>query len=353
MVKHINIKTHTPQWYEFRQNGIGGSEISVVMGSMLKLRMNEYKSGMKLWAEKCGYIQSDTRDNEPMFHGRMLEQYIADLWQYYDGKDYIDNYKNENKLRTCYAQDGYFVNDNYPHLFASVDRFIDKDQSTLDGELLKNEGILECKTISTMAASAWEDGIPIGYLAQIQQYLLILELNYAELAILEGGNKFYVMSVPRSEKLCETIVETSKLFWYDYVLPAKEIVKKIQENPSDHLKYESELMILQPDADSTDDCTLFLKERYRKEKDNITGSSEIFEIALKEKKVSEVINALEERKNLYRNELLKYFTELKVQVINFDKGNIKMSEKNKRSMLPSLRNNVKVIIDVQPFIDLL
>ena len=73
------IKEHTQEWHEFRMNGIGGSEV----GSILKL--SDYLSSAELYNMKIGEISSRKPQNQAMFHGTNLEDYIRTIWQYWDG----------------------------------------------------------------------------------------------------------------------------------------------------------------------------------------------------------------------------------------------------------------------------
>ena len=113
------IKTHSPEWYKFRlENGIGGSETGVVMG------ISPYKSRIRMFHEKIGTIQSEVGDTEPMLHGRNLEDYIADCWQYWDGtkEGWLKNITEGNKIRKARRINGYLTNSKYPFMYARLDR---------------------------------------------------------------------------------------------------------------------------------------------------------------------------------------------------------------------------------------
>jgi putative phage-type endonuclease len=86
---------HTPEWYSFRKNGIGGSEIGTILG------LNKYDTVVRVFHEKAGTVEPRKEDNQFMFWGREMEDKIADIWRYYDGTDdgYIENYKNKKKKK--------------------------------------------------------------------------------------------------------------------------------------------------------------------------------------------------------------------------------------------------------------
>ena len=71
-IKIIPIKPHTKAWYEYRQTGLGGSEIATMMG------LNPYQSRLRLYHSKVGDIVSDNFDSERMFMGRYDETKISD-----------------------------------------------------------------------------------------------------------------------------------------------------------------------------------------------------------------------------------------------------------------------------------
>lgn len=66
---HFDDRQH---WLMWRRDGIGGSDISIIMGS------NKYKTPLKLWEEKCGYSAGDYI-NEAMIHGIQFES-VARQW---------------------------------------------------------------------------------------------------------------------------------------------------------------------------------------------------------------------------------------------------------------------------------
>jgi hypothetical protein len=147
----------------------------------------------------------------------------------------------------------------------------------LTGEKLKTVAVLEIKTLSYWSSQMWTDGIPISYLIQIHVYMIILETNYAEIAILKDGNEFTVEKYQRDDNLCEKIIEISKGFWYNRVVPAQEAFKKKQEaekigNISEVEKWDAEIVKYEPEPDTTEAYREFQSERFFKERDSIEGT---------------------------------------------------------------------------------
>jgi len=115
-----------------------------------------------------------------MFMGRFMEDHIAELWSFWDGDtdSMMANFTAGTPVRKCRKQNAFIINPQFPHLFASVDRIINKGDNG-------KEGILEIKTISGFASDMWIAGIPPQYIVQLQQYLLVTGLEYGEMAILK------------------------------------------------------------------------------------------------------------------------------------------------------------------------
>ena len=85
------IPQQTPEWFKYRQSGIGGSEMSTVLG------LNKYDTVTRTFYEKIGMAEPRQIDNAKMFFGRYMEDSIAKLWEFYDGTNdgWIENFKNE------------------------------------------------------------------------------------------------------------------------------------------------------------------------------------------------------------------------------------------------------------------
>lgn len=248
----------TPAWKEFEFPCLGASEIASVMG------LNPYKSIIELYFEKIGAKQVYDNDNSAMFWGRELEEQIAEKWQYWDGspEGLIANFTNKNILRKCRRINFYVQNKQFPWLFVSLDRVINKQKN---GQEVTDEGSLECKTISGWAADMWESGIPPMYIVQLQAQLIACGFTYGEIAILKDGRHFDVYPFDRSEDVCSRIIEMTKMFF--------RLVKAGIENfllhtygPSEYdMQFHySECERLAPEPDGSEAYKNYLSERYNK-----------------------------------------------------------------------------------------
>ncbi len=345
-----NIPYSSPDWLKFRKSGIGGSEIGVLFSESTG---GEYHNPAKLYYEKIGVINPFKNDNENMFWGRTLEEDIADKWQYWDGKydefgnpGYLKNFAENNIIRKCRRLNGYAVNKKYPWLFASVDRIINQGAINLiTGEVMSKEGVLEVKTISGFVVDKWISGIPPSYLFQVQQYMLILELDYCEFAILKDGRNLDVFAVERSEILQEQIVERSEKFWKNRVLPAREAFIESERlkrfgREMDAEKYETIIQNLEPSATPGDSYKYFIKERFKQERQpDATGTLFQLSVCRQYDTICKIANQIESQKSLLYNVILKEFQRTGVHKIDFGRdGYVKFNK--------MLSNKVKNDIDL-------
>ena len=107
-------------WLKVRNNGIGGTDASVIMG------MSRFKTLHRLWAEKTGrFTPESLDDNEAVHFGALLEEVVADEFSLRTGK----KVKRHGLLQSL----------EHPWMLASVDRLV-----------VGEEAGLECKTASLM-----------------------------------------------------------------------------------------------------------------------------------------------------------------------------------------------------------
>lgn len=288
------------QWYEYRYNGVGASEVAAVMG------LNPYKSSIELFYEKIGQKQISRDENGPMFWGTELEKQIAEKWQYWNPDEptqdeMIKNFRAGKIIRKNERVNRYIANPNMPHLFVSLDRRIHKGTR---GE----EGVLECKTISGWAADQWEAGIPPMYVVQLQTGLMVTELKFGELAILKDGRWMEVYPFEEHPDIQASIHNLTKGFW-ELVVAAKPLVllKQEAEAARDWDKAEqlqASIDNLAPSPDGSLAYENYLKEKYRTGGNGtIRGTDEHFEMAIQYKHRNDEIKILEDAKRKCANDL--------------------------------------------------
>lgn len=287
-VPTLDMPPGSKQWLDYRMNGIGGSEISAILG------LNPYFSSHKLFYMKLGEVDYDP-ENLHMFWGKEHEDKIAEIWEYHDPSNptfeaLMQNRRDNRVMRKCRRVNAYIINPDYPHLFASVDRIINKGDN-------EKEGVLECKTISAFAAKVWDSGIPPMYIAQLQTYLLVCDLEYGELVSLKDGKYFEVLPFERNEKFIELIKESSLEFW-DRVTRAR--ILKQEGKPYEHLE---------PEIDNTEAYKAFLSERYKAEPKTIKAEMHYYHLGERHNEITEKIKDLKSEQDMVDNQIKEYMKE--------------------------------------------
>jgi len=322
-LKIYPIPVHSPEWYEFRQNGIGGSEAGIVMG------LSQYGNSAKMYYEKLGIIDPFMEDNEKMFWGRALEQEIAEKWMYWDGNKngYLKNYAERKIVRRCRKLNGYSVNTDYPWLFGSVDRLINRKggYKLSTGESFDEEKGLEIKTIEDFVARQWESGIPVSYIIQVHVYMIIFDIDYFELAVLMNGRYLDVHPIDRNEALCLEIIRKTKNFWYSHIEPAKPYARELfqAQARNDKAGIERATAMIhkyEPDPVAGESYKDFLSQRYTKKQDVILAPSYMYYVAKKHKELGAIENYFKDQKSLYANMLAKYLSDNGADKMEFGEG---------------------------------
>lgn len=152
-------ETGSDDWAFSRQYGIGGSEVSSILG------LNEYKSAYTLWAERTGQIDPPVVDNLAVRFGREFEAPILKMW--------AEDHPEYEVFTT-----GTYSNNQYPFMQASPDALARHRET---GHWV----IVEVKT----ARYAWTE-TPPGYRAQVYHYMNVLNIHKSVIVAVAGWNWF-------------------------------------------------------------------------------------------------------------------------------------------------------------------
>ena len=172
-------------WLEYRKQGIGGSDASVVCG------ISRYQSPVELWMNKTGQIP-DQEAGEAAYWGTQLEPFVR--------AEFTKRTGIEIKLVKQLLQ-----SEEYPHMLANLDGVCEHPDL---GPM-----IFEAKTASAYKAGEWEDAIPDEYQLQIQHYMAVTGYKGTYIAVLIGGNTFKWRFVERDEELISMLIELETAFW--------------------------------------------------------------------------------------------------------------------------------------------
>lgn len=308
-------------WLRFRKRGVGASDVGTILG------LNPYKCSAQLFWEKVSDDIGLTVENMAMFLGKEQEDFIANLWQYWedDEQQMMTNYRAGRIVRRCQRVNAYVINPDFPWLFVSLDRKINKGAKTIvsaipqahGGAIARGmnvtetggtEGALELKTIAGYEADKWEAGIPPSHVVQVQTQLLVCEFLFGELAVLKDGRTLDVIPFEFSPGITETIITRTKEFWdrveKGRILATRRFEAERNYNYKAVEQLEAELSSIEPPPDGSDAFAKYLKERYRiAEPGEQSGTDEHFTWALNDQDAAEKIKRLEQARTLAQNQL--------------------------------------------------
>lgn len=266
MYKSIVSTENLPynDWLEYRKNGIGGSDASVVCG------INRYKSPVELWMEKTSRL-APQEAGEPAYWGTQLESLVR--------SEFTKRTGIEVKLVKQILQ-----SEEYPFMQANLDGICTDPNY--------GECIFEAKTASAYKGGEWENSIPDEYMLQIQQYMAVTGFKAAYIAALIGGNTFRWRLIERDEELITLLIQLESEFW--------EYVKNGTPPP----------------FDGSDTCAKFLAEKFAdSKKSQIALPDEAAELIRKYEAASEQLSAITEQKQLAENLLKDMLGENEVGII--------------------------------------
>ena len=190
------------EWLGIRKRGIGGSDISAIIG------LNRFKSAYELYLDKIDKNIKDSPASEKAQIGIEMEEWIRRKFERETGKkvDLIE---------------GTIVDEEYDFLLANVDGFI----------FLEHAGF-EAKNTGAYFEKDWAEGnIPQEYWIQCQWYMMICKANKWYIAVLIGGNYFKWYAIDRNEEVISTLRKEAINFWNENVL--KQIPPETQGGNSE------------------------------------------------------------------------------------------------------------------------
>lgn len=170
-------------WLEKRKRGIGGSDVAAICG------LSPYKTPLQVWEEKRSAMVQD-HDNDAMFWGRTLEPVIRQRYSDVTGRPV--------KLPT-----EILTHPIHPFILGNIDGFTDDRRG------------VEIKT--TAYPTGWgepgTDEIPVGYIFQVQHYMMITGFPVFDVPVLIGGRDFRIYEVPEDIELQDMILNKEAEFW--------------------------------------------------------------------------------------------------------------------------------------------
>ena len=183
------------EWLAARRTGLGGSDAAAVMG------MDPYKTPLALYREKRGEVAAlDLSDNEAVQSGILLEPYIRERYIARTGRKV---HRVNQMLR--HPQHSFML-------------------ANLDGRIVGEPGLLECKTAGYWASQKSEDWgetsdenpsdlVPAKYMWQCLHYIAVWGFDYADLAAFIAGQFLKIYRIHRDDELIARLIEAEADMW--------------------------------------------------------------------------------------------------------------------------------------------
>jgi len=152
-MKVVNFTQGDKEWHEWRKNGIGASDIGVIMGS------NKFRTPLQLWDIKCGYRAED-EINYAMAHGIKNEE---------RAREWINN-NHQLKLEPICVEDV-----AHPEFKASLDGYCSEHNTLAE---------IKCPVTDDILDKAREkQQIPMYWQHQIQWQIMLTNPTRAFIAL--------------------------------------------------------------------------------------------------------------------------------------------------------------------------
>lgn len=163
-----NFENQSPEWHEARKSGIGGSDVSAIVG------VNPWSSAFTLWAKKTGRIEEQFEPSEAMEWGTRLESVI------------LDKFTETVPDLTIIRDVGTWSHKDRAWQIANPDAIYVDDEGRY--------GIIEIKT--ARYEDDWMNGVPAYYRTQVLWYAQTFGFTGTiYVAVLFSGSKFKVYTV--------------------------------------------------------------------------------------------------------------------------------------------------------------
>ena len=203
---------------EERQEYIGGSDISAIMG------LNPWKTPQDIFIEKLEDDPKGLKETDYLYWGKALEESIADRWLSERSREGY-NIERQEALSTAHPTKTY-IRGHPDAIF----------RGWKDGQPIRC--FLEIKTTDSRNASNWTHLAPPYYYVQLAWYAMINARNYENrgetlpdteywFAVLIGGNNYKDCQVDINSNDMDLVESKGDEFWKEHI--EKEVMPEYDE----------------------------------------------------------------------------------------------------------------------------
>jgi putative phage-type endonuclease len=175
------------EWLDFRNTGIGGSDVAKICG------LSKFGKLEDIWRQKINREFTESFQSEAAYWGNVLEPVVRNEMSSRLGLEII---KSDEILQSKL----------YSFMLANLDGIID--------DPFLGKCIFEAKTSSYSRKKEWADNnIPKEYLLQIQHYMIVTGFKNCYIAVLIGGNCYRWQLIEYDSELAGLIIKVENEFW--------------------------------------------------------------------------------------------------------------------------------------------
>lgn len=187
------MSSFTTEELEERRKSVGASEVPAILG------VDHWKTPLRIYSEKLGLVEPDP-DSEAAEAGRVLEEPIA---QWY-----------AQRVKAIITPSKTLVHTEHPWATATPDRNSARPDRPVPG-------ILEVKNRNEFAKEDFgeedTDELPLAIVAQVTWQMMVKDVQWADVAVLIGGNKLRIFTVYRDRALEARVFAKVEAFWFENV----------------------------------------------------------------------------------------------------------------------------------------
>lgn len=192
-------------WLKLRKQGIGGSDAAAVAG------VSKYASPFMVFWDKLDAFHQEKPEYvlEAAYWGNVHESAIRKEFTIRVNKEREE--QDLPPLKIVHRQ-AIFAHSEHDFIRTNLDGWITGHEN--------GKGIFEAKTAHYMLRDDWAgNDVPNAYFLQCQHNMLVMDADFAYLAVLIGGNMFKYYYIERDQEVIDYLIKIETTFWNNHVLP--------------------------------------------------------------------------------------------------------------------------------------
>jgi len=202
MKKEIVLEQRSPEWIEWRSNGIGASDSAVLMGALPQ----QWNDVLEFWKVKTGLKESEFVENDAVKFGKLHEPEARDKYIEITGIEVFDK---------CYERI------DMPFMRASMDGITEDEKH-----------IVEIKVPGMPNFQKAKKGIVVDYYySQMQMQAFVSGAETIHYWVYRPEKGGVLINVPRNEEYIDEMVRRAFIFWKGVETKTPVLPRHLNINP--------------------------------------------------------------------------------------------------------------------------